>query len=103
MRNWGNRSGIAIANIDWKGNVYPDKFSRFMKFGNLNNQSFINIWTGENSVLQEFIKRKTNLKGRCKKCKLLNVRNGNLRARAYNIYNDVWANDPACYLGDDEI
>lgn len=103
MRNRGNRSGIAIANIDWEGNVYPDQFSRFMNLGNLRNDSFTAIWTGENSDLQEFRNRKENLKGRCKECKWLNICNGNLRARAYNIYNDLWSDDPSCYLGDDEI
>jgi radical SAM protein with 4Fe4S-binding SPASM domain len=103
MNNRGNRSGIAIANIDWEGNVYPDQFSKFLKLGNLKNQSFIDIWTGKNLELEQFRNRKSNLKGRCEKCKWLNICNGNLRARAYNINNDIWASDPACYLGDDEI
>lgn len=102
-KNGGNRSGIAIANIDWEGNVYPDQFSRFMKLGNLKTQSFIDIWTGENSDLQQLRNRKSNLKGRCKECKWLNICNGNFRARAYNINNDFWSSDPACYLGEDEI
>lgn len=103
MRNKGNRSGVAIANIDWEGNVYPDQFSRFLKLGNLKNQSLADIWGGENEMLQKLRNRKQYLNERCKKCRWINICNGNLRARAYNIYDNIWAGDPGCYLGDDEI
>lgn len=103
MRNQGNRSGVAIANIDWEGNVYPDQFSRFIKLGNLKNQSFADVWAGENEMLQKLRNRKKYLNERCKQCRWINICNGNLRARAYNIYDDIWADDPGCYLGEDEV
>jgi MoaA/NifB/PqqE/SkfB family radical SAM enzyme len=34
QNNRGNRSGIAIMNMDWHGDVFPDQFSRFMPLGN---------------------------------------------------------------------
>jgi MoaA/NifB/PqqE/SkfB family radical SAM enzyme len=43
------------------------------------------------------------LKGRCARCNYLDICNGNLRVRAESVHGDVWAEDPACYLSDDEI
>jgi radical SAM protein with 4Fe4S-binding SPASM domain len=47
--------------------------------------------------------RKPLLKGRCPKCKFLNLCNGNFRTRAEAVTGDFWAEDPACYLTDEEI
>lgn len=33
--NGGNRSGIAIGCVDWKGNIYPDQFTRNLNLGNV--------------------------------------------------------------------
>ncbi len=49
------------------------------------------------------MKRKGLLKGRCARCQYLDLCNGNLRVRAEAVYGDVWAEDPACYLSDEEI
>lgn len=97
-RNGGNRSGIAIANIDSFGNVYPDQFSRFMKLGSLRESSFQDIWSGKNKDLEKLRDRKLYLNRRCKECSWLDICNGNLRARAYNTSGDFWAEDPGCYL-----
>ena len=43
------------------------------------------------------------LKGRCRACAYRDVCGGNTRVRAYQLTGDPWAEDPACYLGDDEI
>jgi Predicted Fe-S oxidoreductases len=40
---------------------------------------------------------------RCAKCRFLNICGGNFRARAEAWYGDFWAQDPACYLTDEEI
>ncbi|WP_053956550.1 radical SAM/SPASM domain-containing protein [Inediibacterium massiliense] len=102
LKNGGNRSGMAICNIDWQGNVYPDQFSKFLLLGNIRQHSFEEIWI-KNPVLYELRNRKEKLKGRCRNCKWLSICNGNLRARAYAIYENLWAEDPACYLEDKEI
>jgi radical SAM protein with 4Fe4S-binding SPASM domain len=47
--------------------------------------------------------RKKLLKGRCARCGYIDICNGNLRSRAEAVYSDVWAQDPACYLSDEEI
>ena len=38
-----------------------------------------------------------------RKCRFLNICGGNFRARAEAFYGDEWAQDPACYLTDEEI
>ncbi|MCT4509360.1 MAG: radical SAM protein [Tepidibacter sp.] len=103
-RNGGNRSGIAISNIDYKGNVYMDQFSKNHLLGNIKKDSFSNIWNeNKEGLLSEIRNKKDKVKGRCRTCKWLDICKGNLRARAYGYYNDIWAEDPSCYLTDDEI
>jgi hypothetical protein len=43
------------------------------------------------------------VKGRCQKCQWLDLCNGNFRVRAEAATGDLWAEDPACYLTDEEI
>ncbi len=101
--NGGNRSGVAIAAIDWEGNVTIDQFTRDISLGNIRDKSFGDIWNGDGSVfLQELRDRKTHLLGRCAACKWLDQCNGNFRARALST-GEFWASDPGCYFTDDEI
>ncbi|MDF2614373.1 MAG: hypothetical protein K0S71_2159 [Clostridia bacterium] len=102
--NGGNRSGMAFANIDFKGNVHPDQFTQNHTFGNIRERKFSEIWRNpDNSLAIDLRSRKTLLKGRCSQCKWLNICNGNLRVRAEAVTGDFWASDPACYLTDEEI
>ncbi len=104
LANGGNRSGIAIGEVDWFGDVHPDQFSRNHTFGNVKKQKFAEIWTNtQNPILAGLKNRKSLLKGRCARCKWLEVCNGNFRARAEAVYGDFWAEDPACYLTNQEI
>ena len=43
------------------------------------------------------------LEGRCGKCTYMDVCGGNTRVRAYQLTGNFWAEDPACYLSDEEI
>ncbi|MBI5254148.1 MAG: radical SAM protein [Euryarchaeota archaeon] len=102
--NGGNNSGIAIANVDNFGNVHADQFWRHYSFGNVKERKFGEIWSDTSDPLMAGLKnRKPLLKGRCSKCKYLDICNGNFRVRAEAVYGDVWAPDPACYLTDEEI
>ncbi|WP_026895317.1 radical SAM/SPASM domain-containing protein [Clostridiisalibacter paucivorans] len=103
LRNRGNRSGMAIANVDWEGNVYPDQFSKFLNLGNLKKEKFKDIWNKENQLMTKLRNRKDYITGKCSKCRFIDICNGNLRARSYSINDDLWAEDPACYLGEDDI
>jgi radical SAM protein with 4Fe4S-binding SPASM domain len=102
--NGGNRSGIAIGCIDNEGNVHPDQFTLNHTLGNVREIPFGEIWSASGNAIMEGLKdRKPLLKGRCGACKWQNLCNGNFRARAEAVYNDFWAEDPACYLTDEEI
>ncbi|MDI6894457.1 MAG: radical SAM protein [Bacillota bacterium] len=102
-RSGGNRSGIAIAAIDHLGDVYPDQFSRHQPVGNVRQRPFSEIWgQSDHPVLRGLRQRKALLQGRCRRCVWLDVCNGNFRARA-GAAGDMWGDDPACYLSDDEI
>jgi radical SAM protein with 4Fe4S-binding SPASM domain len=102
--NGGNNSGIKIGAVDDVGNVHADQFWRHYTLGNVRQRRFSDIWTDTSEPLLSGLKnRKGLLKGRCARCQYLDLCNGNLRVRAEAVYGDVWAEDPACYLSDEEI
>lgn len=102
--NGGNRSGIAIANVDYKGNVHADQFTPQYTFGNVRDRSFGDIWSDtSNTIINGLKNRRSMLKGRCSNCKWIDICNGNFRARAEAVTGDFWASDPACYLTNEEI
>ncbi len=101
--NRGNRSGIAMMNMDWKGEVYPDQFSKFMPLGSIREKTLDEIWVKGSQPLTDLRRKRDLLNGVCKSCKWLEICGGNLRARAYMTSGDLWGMDPGCYLKDDEI
>ena len=103
-RNGGNNSGIKISAVDPVGNVHPDQFWWHYSVGNVLERKFSDIWTDISDPLMQGLKdRKKLLKGRCGSCYYVDICNGNLRERAEAVYGDIWAEDPACYLSDEEI
>ncbi|MFZ5595601.1 MAG: radical SAM protein [Bacillota bacterium] len=102
--NGGNRSGIAIGEVDWRGDVHPDQFTRNHLLGNVRNRKFAEIWTDlSNPILAGLRNRAGLIGGRCSSCRWFSLCNGNFRARAEAVHGDFWAEDPACYLSDAEI
>ncbi len=102
--NGGNRSGIAIGCVDWKGDIHPDQFTRTITLGNVRRRKFSEVWNDTtNPVLSGLRNRKKLLQGRCGECRRLALCNGNLRARALAATGDLWAPDPGCYLNDEEV
>jgi len=106
--NWnggGNySSGVGIGNIDFLGDVHPDQFWTGHTFGNVRERPFSEIWTDTSDPLMAGLKnRKHLLKGRCGACKWKDSCGGSFRLRAQVVYGDPWAQDPACYLTDEEI
>jgi radical SAM protein with 4Fe4S-binding SPASM domain len=102
--NKGNASGIAIANVDNLGDVYADQFWHTHCFGNVTKRKFGDIWMDTGDPVMAILKdRVKHLKGRCAKCRFVELCNGNFRARAEAVYGDMWQQDPACYLTDEEI
>jgi 12,18-didecarboxysiroheme deacetylase len=102
--NQGNMSGIGIGCISWDGEVYADQFWRHYSFGNVRNRPFSEIWTDTSDPLMKKLKeKKKHAKGRCARCRWLDICAGNFRVRSEAVTGDVWAPDPACYLTDEEI
>ncbi|HMV40583.1 heme d1 biosynthesis radical SAM protein NirJ [Plasticicumulans sp.] len=100
----GNRSGIDIANIDNTGEVHPDTFWWNHPLGNVREQPFSTIWSTTRDPLMLGLRSEPRpLKGRCAACRHLPICGGNTRVRAFQTSGDPWAEDPGCYLDDDEI
>jgi len=102
--NGGNSTGIGIGCVSWNGDVLPDQFWRHHVLGNVRERPFSEIWTDPNEpLLSKLRNRKEHMKCRCMNCRWLSVCNGNFRARAEAATGDMWGDDPACYLTDEEI
>jgi radical SAM protein with 4Fe4S-binding SPASM domain len=97
-------SGVGIACMDWSGQVHPDQFWLHHSLGDVRQRPFSQIWThGADPLLAGLRNRKGLLKGRCARCRFLDLCGGALRVRAELLTGDPWAADPACYLNDEEI
>lgn len=102
--NEGNSSGRGIGCVSWDGSVHADQFWRHFSFGNVLERPFSEIWSDlTNPLMKKLKEKKRHVKGRCVKCRWLDVCGGNFRVRAEAVTGDVWAPDPACYLTDEEI
>ena len=103
--NGGNSSGNGLSCVSWDGTVYPDQFWRDKPVGNVLEKPFSQIWGSpeQGSLLDLMRNRKPLLKGRCQKCKWIDLCGGNFRARGEAVTGDLWGEDPTCYLTDEEI
>jgi radical SAM protein with 4Fe4S-binding SPASM domain len=102
--NEGNNSGRGIGCVSWDGEVHPDQFWRSVSLGNVKNRPFHEIWEDRgNGLLMRLKDKKLHVRGRCASCRWLDICGGNFRARAEAATGDIWAEDPACYLTDEEI
>ncbi|MEP4770506.1 MAG: heme d1 biosynthesis radical SAM protein NirJ [Roseibium sp.] len=104
LEAWGgNSSGLGVANIDTQGNVHPDTYWSDYTIGSVKDRPFSELWTGDDPMLAQLRMRPRPLKGRCGECQFKSVCGGNTRIRALQLTGDPWAEDPACYLDNDEI
>jgi Fe-coproporphyrin III synthase len=102
--NRGNSSGQGIGCVSWDGAVHPDQFWRHLVLGNVRQRKFSDIWTDlSNPLLARLRNKRRYVKGRCATCQFLDICGGNFRVRAEAATGDVWGEDPACYLTDEEI
>jgi radical SAM protein with 4Fe4S-binding SPASM domain len=100
----GNSSGVNISNIDNLGNVHPDTMWWHYTLGNVRERPFSEIWTDLSDPVMANLKQHPRpVEGRCAECRYLNICNGNTRIRAYQTSDNYWAEDPGCYLSDEEI
>ncbi len=105
LEQWGgNASGVNVANIDNLGNVHPDTFWWHYDLGNVKERPFSEIWLDTKDPLMAGLKQQPRpLEGRCASCHYQEICNGNTRVRAAQTTGNFWAEDPGCYLTDDEI
>ncbi|GGX80270.1 heme d1 biosynthesis radical SAM protein NirJ [Vogesella alkaliphila] len=105
LTQWGgNASGVNVANIDNLGNVHPDTMWWQVTLGNVRERPFSAIWPDVSHPLMAGLKQRPRpVHGRCAACAHLAICNGNTRVRAWQLSDDFWASDPACYLSDAEI
>ena len=105
LRQWGgNASGVNVANIDNVGDVHPDTMWWHHTLGNVRDRPFSTIWNDLSDPLMAGLRQRPRpVTGRCGACRYLDICGGNTRVRADRIAGDPWAEDPACYLDDDEI
>lgn len=100
----GNASGVNVANIDNLGNVHPDTFWWHYTLGNVRKRPFSEIWQDTADPIMAGLKAKPRqISGRCGACRYFDVCGGNTRVRAMQLTGDAFAEDPACYLADEEI
>jgi radical SAM protein with 4Fe4S-binding SPASM domain len=104
LRWGGNSSGVKIANIDNLGTVHPDTMWWDYSIGNVKQRPFSEIWQDTSDPLMAGLKANQRpLEGRCAECLYLAICGGNSRTRAWQLTGNPWAEDPGCYLKDDEI
>ncbi|KZL05169.1 Antilisterial bacteriocin subtilosin biosynthesis protein AlbA [Pseudovibrio axinellae] len=104
LKAWGgNSSGLGVANIDTLGDVHPDTYWSDYTVGSVKDTKFSQLWTSDDPILAQLRTRPRPLKGRCGACRHKEVCGGNTRIRALQLTGDPWAEDPACYLSDEEI
>lgn len=105
LKAWGgNASGVNIANIDNEGRVHPDTMWWDYSLGNVKDRPFSAIWQDISDPLMAGLKQKNRpLEGRCATCIHRPLCGGNSRTRAWRLTGNPWAEDPGCYLLDEEI
>ncbi|MBK8899262.1 MAG: heme d1 biosynthesis radical SAM protein NirJ [Candidatus Competibacteraceae bacterium] len=105
LAQWGgNASGVNVANIDNLGNVHPDTMWWHHTLGNVRERPFSHIWPDTSDPLMAGLKASPRpVKGRCGQCQYFDICGGNTRVRAQQLTGDPWAEDPVCYLDDEEI
>ncbi len=105
LQQWGgNSSGVNVANIDNLGDVHPDTYWWHYSLGNVKDRPFSDIWMDTSDpMMKELKKTPRNISGRCHSCSFFDICGGNTRIRAMQLTGDPWAEDPGCYLTDEEI
>ncbi len=99
----GKSSGEKIGCVDCFGYVHPDQFWTHYSLGNIRSRKFSEIWNDNSDKILFGLRNKIKmLKGKCKVCKFFEICGGGFRVRAEAVYNDIWADEPNCYIADKE-
>jgi len=98
----GCSAGCKMSNVGPRGNVHACQFWGHVTLGNVRERPFTEIWRDTANEFLSDLRRKHELvKGTCALCAHKGICGG-CRIRAEAVLGDVWAEDPACYLTDEE-
>jgi len=97
----GCSAGTKFANVDPRGNVHPCQFWQDYSVGNVRERKFSEIWRSDDPLMVQLREKHLHLKGKCQDCSQKQLCGG-CRIRARAVYGDIWAEDPACYLEEQE-
>ncbi|EMA27339.1 radical SAM/SPASM domain-containing protein [Halobiforma nitratireducens] len=95
-------SGPKVVNVDYRGDVHPSMFLPTITMGNVRERRLDEI-LADSDVWSKLAEPSPHLEGRCGECPFREVCGGNSRARALAENDDLWAEDPRCYLTDEEL
>ncbi|MDG6251487.1 SPASM domain-containing protein, partial [Methanocalculus sp.] len=101
----GCSAGTRVANIDHQGNVYPCQFAQAdeLLVGSVRDQPFSRIWDAtDHPVLSIFREASPALTGHCGNCRHITLCGGGCRVRALRLCGDIHAEDPFCFLNENE-
>ncbi|APW98630.1 radical SAM/SPASM domain-containing protein [Halobiforma lacisalsi AJ5] len=94
--------GPKVVNIDYRGDVHPSMFLPTITMGNIRERPLEAVLE-DSDVWSKLAEPSRHLEGRCGECPFKEVCGGNSRARAVAENGDLWAEDPRCYLTDEEL
>jgi putative heme d1 biosynthesis radical SAM protein NirJ1 len=97
----GCSAGTKFANVDSVGNVHPCQFWQDYTVGNVREKPFNQIWNSDDELMVKLRVKHEHVKGKCGECDYKTLCGG-CRIRARAVSNDLWAEDPACYLTEEE-
>lgn len=97
----GCSAGNKFANVDARGNVHPCQFWQDYIVGNVKEKPFSQIWNSDDELMVKLREKERHVKGKCADCSYKSLCGG-CRIRAREVYGDIWAEDPACYLTEEE-
>ena len=94
----GCSTGVKVANINHRGDVFPCHFMPHILLGNLRERSFREIWIDKPSAeLQALREIRSSLHGACGDCQYLEVCGG-CRQKALFYSGDLRGEDPTCIV-----
>ncbi|MCK4993689.1 MAG: radical SAM protein [Candidatus Omnitrophica bacterium] len=99
----GCSAGSKVVDISPTGDVFACQFWQQEAMGNINNTDFSKIWLNKNDKsLCQLRSKSSYLLGKCGVCRYKSYCGG-CRIRALVVHNDLWQEDPCCYLTKNEI
>jgi len=97
----GCSAGVRLFNIDEFGYVHPCQFWQDYDLGNIRQDPFSSIINGSDELLMKLRRKEDFLKGKCGFCDY-KYSCGGCRVRAKVVFEDLWQEDPACFLTSEE-